>query len=161
VDLTPEVLAGITALDNVVAVCDFSGEPERMWRTAALIPEAVVMTGTDRTVVENVISGARAWVAALPDMWPEQVVRLFDLVASGHLVQARAQRLALDGPLRWKGARGEVQMVKFGTDYSGRYGGPCRPPRDALAADVLAEAHRDVQNSIAALVSRGLCGGHR
>ncbi|MFC3895760.1 dihydrodipicolinate synthase family protein [Lentzea rhizosphaerae] len=161
VDLTPEMLAEITTLDNVVAVCDFSGEPERTWRTAALVPEVVVMTGTDRTVVENVISGARAWVAALPNLWPEQAVRLFDLVASGHLAQAQALRLALDGPLRWKGTRGEVQMVKFGMDYSGRYGGPCRPPRDALAVDVFAEAHRDVQNSIAALSARGRCEEHR
>jgi 4-hydroxy-tetrahydrodipicolinate synthase len=160
VDLTPEMLAEITTLDNVVAVCDFSGEPERMSRTVALVPEVAVLTGTDGTVVENVFAGARAWVAALPNVWPEQAVRLFDLVSSGHLVEAQALRLALDGPLRWRGTRGEVQMVKFGMDYFGRYGGPCRPPRDALAVDVLAEVHRDVRNSVTALSLRGQCGEH-
>jgi 4-hydroxy-tetrahydrodipicolinate synthase len=158
VDLTPAMLAEIMTLDNVVAVCDFSGHPDRVWKTLALAPDTIVMAGTDGVVVESVLAGARAWVAALPNVLADHAVRLFDLVESGHLVQAQALRLALDGVLRWNGRPGDVQMVKFGMDYRGRYGGPYRPPRHTLSADLFAEVHRDMRSSLTAL---GLGPGHR
>ena len=151
VDLTPAMLAEIVSLDNVVAVCDFSGRPDRVWKTLALAPDTIVMAGTDGTVVESLLSGARAWIAALPNLLADHAVRLFELVQSGHLVQAQALRLALDGLLRWNGRPGDVQRVKSGMDYCGRYGGPCRPPRHALSAALFAEVHRDVLSSLTAL----------
>lgn len=151
IDLGPAMLAEISALPNVVAVCDFSGEVDRVWKTLALAPEVTVIAGTDGVVVESVLSGASAWIAALPNVFPSQTVRLFDLLVSGRMVEAQRLRLALDGPLRWKNRRGNVQMIKFGVDYVGGYGGPCRPPRQALSVDVLAGVHHEVRSTLKAL----------
>lgn len=151
VDLVPAMLAEISSLPNVVAVCDFSGEVDRAWKTLALAPEVTMIAGADGVVVESVLSGARAWIAALPNVFPQQTAQLFDLLVSGRIVEAQRLRLALDGPLRWKSRPGNVQMIKFGMDYRGGYGGPCRPPRQALALDVLASVHREVRGTLKAL----------
>lgn len=145
IDLRPSMLAEIASIDNVVAVCDLSGEAGRVPRTCELAPSVAVFAGMDSMVVENLLCGARGWVGALPNVFPRDCVRLFDLVESGHLVQAQEIREILGGPLRWEVRAEFVQMIKFGMDYRGRFGGPCRPPRHNLPAELVAAAHRDVQ----------------
>ncbi|WP_330277119.1 dihydrodipicolinate synthase family protein [Lentzea sp. NBC_00516] len=145
IDLRPSVLAEIAAMDNVVGVSDSSGDLGRLHRIRRLAPTVKVFAGGDLTVVENLLSGAEGWVAALPNVFPGDCVRLFDLIASGHLVEAQELREVLAASLRWESRSTFVQMIKFGMDYRGRYGGPCRPPRHPLPAEFVADAHRDVQ----------------
>lgn len=105
-------------------------------------------------MVENLLSGAEGWVAALPNVIPGDCVRLFDLIASGHLVEAQESREVLAASLRWESRATFVQTIKFGMDFQGRYGGPCRPPRHTLPVELVAESRRDVQGG------RRPCGPH-
>lgn len=148
VDLSPATLAELAAFDNVVGVCDFSGDVTKIWRTQALAPGAAVLTGGDTIVVDSLLSGARGWIGALPNVFPEQSVALADLLASGRLVEAEALRCALDGPLRWYERPVVVQMIKFAMDYCGLYGGPYRPPRHELAARLLSQVRHDVRSAV-------------
>ncbi|RAS66941.1 4-hydroxy-tetrahydrodipicolinate synthase [Lentzea atacamensis] len=148
VDLSPAILAELSALDNVVGICDFSGDVTRIWKTLALAPGTAVITGGDTIVVDSLLSGACGWIGALPNVFPEQAVQLADLLASGLLVEAEALRCALDGPLRWYKRPAVVQMVKFAMDYCGLYGGPYRPPRHGLAAKMLSQVRHEVRSAV-------------
>lgn len=148
VDLCPSALAEISAMDNVVGVCDFSGDVTKVWKTLALAPGTAVITGGDRIVVDSLLSGACGWIGALPNVFPSQAVQLAELLASGRLVEAEALRCALDGPLRWYQRPTAVQMIKFAMDYCGLYGGPYRPPRHGLAAKLLSQVRHDVRSAV-------------
>ena len=53
VDLTPELLAEIARLDNVVAVKEFSGDVRRVLRIKELVPGLEVIGGADDVVLES------------------------------------------------------------------------------------------------------------
>jgi dihydrodipicolinate synthase/N-acetylneuraminate lyase len=42
-----------------------------------------------------------------------------------------------------------VQAIKLSMDLVGRYGGPCRPPREALLPEQEARVRRDTEAAIA------------
>jgi 1-pyrroline-4-hydroxy-2-carboxylate deaminase len=57
---------------------------------------------------------------------------------------------SLVGAFRWDSRTEFVQAIKYGMDYVGRYGGPCRPPRGPLSADQLAILDADMRRAVGA-----------
>ena len=143
IDLTPEVIAQIAAaVPGIVAVKECSGDARRI---AALLgrTELEVLVGGDDWALEGLAAGATGWVAGVANIAPAECVQLMDLVEQGRLPEAREvyQRLLPLGRLDmtpWL-----VQYFKGAMDAVGLTGGPCRPPRQRLAAEqqaILAEA---------------------
>jgi dihydrodipicolinate synthase/N-acetylneuraminate lyase len=128
VDLTPALLAEIAQLDNVVAVKEFS----------------------DDVLVESVLMGATGWFAGFPNVFPAESVRLFSLALQGKVDDARAMYASLVGAFRWDSRTEFVQAIKYGMDYVGRYGGPCRPPRGPLSGEQLAILDADMRRAVGA-----------
>ncbi|CAM3329749.1 dihydrodipicolinate synthase family protein [Kibdelosporangium persicum] len=148
VDLTPAVLAEIAQLDNVVAVKEFSGDVRRVTEIRDLAPNLTVVAGADDVLVESVLMGATGWFAGFPNVFPAESVRLFTLALEGKLADARALYESLVGAFRWDSRTEFVQAIKFGMDFVGRYGGPCRPPRGPLSADQLAVLEADMRRAV-------------
>jgi len=143
IDLTPEVIAQIAAaVPGVVAVKECSGDARRI---AALLgrTDLEILVGGDDWALEGLAAGATGWVAGVANIAPAECVQLMDLVEQGRLPEAREvyQRLLPLGRLDmtpWL-----VQYFKGAMDAVGLTGGPCRPPRQPLAAEqqaILAEA---------------------
>jgi 4-hydroxy-tetrahydrodipicolinate synthase len=143
IDLTPDVIAQIAAaVPGVVAVKECSGDARRI---AALLgrTELEILVGGDDWALEGLAAGATGWVAGVANIAPAECVQLMDLVEQGRLPEAREvyQRLLPLGRLDmtpWL-----VQYFKGAMDAVGLTGGPCRPPRQPLAAAqqaILAEA---------------------
>jgi 1-pyrroline-4-hydroxy-2-carboxylate deaminase len=143
IDLTPDVIAEIaTRVPGVVAVKECSGDARRI---AALLgrTELEILVGGDDWALEGLAAGATGWVAGVANIAPGECVQLMDLVEQGRLPEARElyQRLLPLGRLDmtpWL-----VQYFKGAMDAVGLTGGPCRPPRQPLAAEqqaILAQA---------------------
>ncbi|MCR6483094.1 dihydrodipicolinate synthase family protein [Amycolatopsis sp. OK19-0408] len=138
VDLTPDLLAEVAQIDNVVAVKEFSGDVRRVLEIRERAPELAVISGADDVVVESLLMGATGWFAGFPNVFPAESARLFELATAGKLEEARALYEPLVAAFRWDSRTEFVQAIKLGMDMVGRYGGPCRPPRGPLT-----DAHRE------------------
>jgi dihydrodipicolinate synthase/N-acetylneuraminate lyase len=150
VDLTPALLAEIAQLDNVVAVKEFSGDVRRVLEIRDLAPDLTVVAGADDVLVESVLMGATGWFAGFPNVFPAESVRLFSLASQGKVDDARTMYASLVGAFRWDSRTEFVQAIKYGMDYVGRYGGPCRPPRGPLSAEQLAILDADMRRAVGA-----------
>jgi dihydrodipicolinate synthase/N-acetylneuraminate lyase len=148
VDLTPAVLAEIAQLDNVVAVKEFSCDVRRVTEIRAVAPSLTVVAGADDVLLESVLMGATGWFAGFPNVFPAESVRLFSLALQGKLEDARALYERMIGAFRWDSRVEFVQAIKYGMDYVGRYGGPCRPPRGPLSEAQRASLKADMSRAV-------------
>jgi dihydrodipicolinate synthase/N-acetylneuraminate lyase len=151
VDLTPELLAEIAEIDNVVAVKEFSGDVRRVLEIHERAPELAVISGADDVVLESLLMGATGWFAGFPNVFPAESVRLFELATAGKLAEAKALYEPLVAAFRWDSRTEFVQAIKLGMDLVGRYGGPCRPPRGPLSEEHHEQVRADMGRALAAL----------
>ncbi len=149
VDLTPALLAEIAAIDNVVAVKEFSGDVRRVLEIRERAPGLDVISGADDVVLESLLMGATGWFAGFPNVFPAESVRLFELATSGELDEARALYEPLVAAFRWDSRTEFVQAIKLGMDLVGRYGGPCRPPRGPLTEEHREQVTADMRRALA------------
>jgi 1-pyrroline-4-hydroxy-2-carboxylate deaminase len=147
VDLTPALLAEIAQLDNVVAVKEFSGDVRRVTEIRETAPDLTVVAGADDVLLESVLMGATGWFAGFPNVFPEASVRLFNLALQGKVADARMLYERLVAAFRWDSRTEFVQAIKYGMDFVGRYGGPCRPPRGPLSAAHKAALEADMRRA--------------
>lgn len=151
VDLTPALLAEIAAIDNVVAVKEFSGDVRRVLEIREQAPALDVISGADDVVLESLLMGATGWFAGFPNVFPAESVRLFELARAGKLEEARALYEPLVAAFRWDSRTEFVQAIKLGMDLVGRYGGPCRPPRGPLTDEHREQVTADMRRALASL----------
>jgi 1-pyrroline-4-hydroxy-2-carboxylate deaminase len=154
VDLTPDLLAEIAQLDNVVAVKEFSGDVRRVLKIKEQAPTLEVIGGADDVVLESLLMGATGWFAGFPNTFPAESVELFRLATAGKLAEARALYEPLVAAFRWDSRTEFVQAIKLGMDMVGRYGGPCRPPRGPLTPEHYEQVKSDMERAISALRER-------
>ncbi|MFD3402584.1 dihydrodipicolinate synthase family protein [Kribbella sp. NPDC058693] len=151
VDLTPDLLAEIAGIENIVAVKEFSGDVRRVLEIRELAPDLAVIAGADDLTLEALLMGATGWFAGFPNVFPKESVRLYDLALEGKLEEARALYEPLVAAFRWDSRPEFVQAIKYGMDYVGRYGGPCRPPRGPLVPEHVAQLEQDMKKAVESL----------
>jgi 1-pyrroline-4-hydroxy-2-carboxylate deaminase len=148
VDLTPDLLAEIAAIDNVVAVKEFSGDVRRVLEIRERAPGLTVVAGADDVVLESLLMGATGWFAGFPNVFPAESARLYELAVAGKVEEARALYEPLVAAFRWDSRTEFVQAIKRGMDAAGRFGGPCRPPRGPLSEAQLAVLDEDLRRAL-------------
>jgi dihydrodipicolinate synthase/N-acetylneuraminate lyase len=150
VDLTPKLLARLYHEGLIVAVKEFTGDPRRAYEIAELAPGLDILIGSDDVVLEVGIAGAVGWVAGFTNALPRSTVELYNASIAGDLATALPLYRALHPLLRWDSKTEFVQAIKLSMDVVGRYGGPCRPPRSPLAAEIDAEIRDWTEKALAA-----------
>ncbi|MET8612939.1 dihydrodipicolinate synthase family protein [Streptomyces misionensis] len=154
VDLTPDLLAEISWIDNVVAVKEFSGDVRRVLEIREQAPGLEVISGADDVVLESLLMGATGWFAGFPNVFPAESVRLYELAVAGEVEEARALYEPLIAAFRWDSRTEFVQAIKLGMEQVGRFGGPCRPPRGALTERMREQVKADMARAVDALGKR-------
>ncbi|MFI7011063.1 dihydrodipicolinate synthase family protein [Streptomyces sp. NPDC050145] len=154
VDLTPDLIAEIARIENVVAVKEFSGDVRRVLEIKEQAPGLEIVSGADDVVLESLLMGATGWFAGFPNVFPAESARLYELATAGKLEEARALYEPLVAAFRWDSRTEFVQAIKLGMEQVGRYGGPCRPPRGPLTARMREQVEADMARAIAALEER-------
>ncbi|MGK5630523.1 dihydrodipicolinate synthase family protein [Streptomyces sp. URMC 123] len=153
VDLTPEILREVAAIDGVVAIKEFSGDIRRVPHIRELAPRLEVVAGADDLVLEALLMGATGWFAGFPNVFPAASVRLYELARAGRLDEARALYEPLVPAFRWDSRTEFVQAIKRAMGLAGRYGGPCRPPRGPLSGALLERLDADVRRALDAVAA--------
>jgi len=131
VDLTPNLLKRLSAIENVVAVKEFSGDIRRVHEILTKT-NLEVLIGVDDLAMEGPMVGATGWISGFANVLPRESVRLFDLSSEGRVKEA----LELYRPLlplhHYDAGPQLVQAIKYSLELAGRPVGPTRPPRRAL-----------------------------
>jgi 4-hydroxy-tetrahydrodipicolinate synthase len=152
VDLTPRLLAELHAAGHIQAVKEFSGDVRRAWELAELAPGLDLVIGADDVLLELATAGAKGWVAGYPNALPRACAELFRAATAGDTATALPLYRSLHPLLRWDSRTEFVQAIKVSMDLTGRYGGPCRPPRVPL----LPEQEKEVRAATEAAIAGGL-----
>ncbi|WP_244857747.1 dihydrodipicolinate synthase family protein [Agromyces archimandritae] len=154
VDLTPELIAELAQLENVVAVKEFSGDVRRVLEITERC-DIDVIAGADDLLFESLVVGATGWFAGYPNAFPKEAVEIYTLAASGRIEEARELYRHLVPVFRWDSKTEFVQAIKLSIDIAGgSYGGRTRPPRGPLAPEQEAVVRRDTQAALDYLASR-------
>jgi dihydrodipicolinate synthase/N-acetylneuraminate lyase len=151
IDLTPELVASVAAaVPQVRAIKEFSTDVRRVLHLREEAPEVQVVCGCDDVLLESVVVGASAWIAGFVNAFPEQSVRLFQLVRDGELDAALPLYSEMLPILRWDAEPRFVQAIKLAQEEVGRYGGPVRLPRLPLPDDQAALVREQTKRAVAA-----------
>jgi 1-pyrroline-4-hydroxy-2-carboxylate deaminase len=150
VDLSPQLLARLHGDGLIVAVKEFAGDPRRAYEMQELAPELDVLIGSDDTVLEVALAGGKGWISGYTSAFPKACVSLYHACVIGDLETALPLYRTLHPLLRWDSKTEFVQAIKLSMDIVGRDGGPCRPPRVALAPEQEAEVRRLTEQALAA-----------
>jgi dihydrodipicolinate synthase/N-acetylneuraminate lyase len=139
VDLTPERLARLYGEGLIVAVKEFAGDPRRAYALAELAPDLDLLIGSDDTLLELALAGAKGWISGYTNLFPRSCLDLYRAATELDVKTAVPLYRQLHPLLRWDSKPEFVQALKFSMDLVGIYGGPCRPPRTPLS-----DEHRSV-----------------
>jgi 4-hydroxy-tetrahydrodipicolinate synthase len=153
IDLGPRLLSELFFEGLIVAVKEFTGESRRSYEIAEQAPGLDILIGTDDSVLEVGLAGAKGWVAGYPNAFPRACVELYRATLAHDLVTALPLYRQLHPLLRWDFQTEFVQAIKLSMDVVGRYGGPCRPPRQPLLADDERLVRRLTEAAVAAAMA--------
>jgi 1-pyrroline-4-hydroxy-2-carboxylate deaminase len=150
VDLTPDLIAELYQLDNVVAVKEFSLDARRV-REIKDLCDIDVIAGADDLLFEALVAGATGWFAGYPNAFPREAVRLYELLSQDRIVEARDLFVEMAPVFAWDSKTEFVQAIKFSIDVAGEStGGPTRPPRGPLSDAQQTVIRRDTERALAA-----------
>lgn len=154
VDLTPDLIAELAQLENVVAVKEFSTDIRRVLEIQELC-DIDVIAGADDLLFESLVAGAVGWFAGYPNAFPKEAVEIYTLVQEGKILEARELYKALITVFRWDSKVEFVQAIKLSIDIAGQsYGGRTRPPRGPLSPEMEAQVRADTQKALDYIASR-------
>lgn len=134
IDLTPDLLARIATLDNVVGGEETTCDVRRIPAIVERVP-STPLCGADDVLLESMLVGTRSWISGFANALP---------VASMHLGEGgRDSRFNEVVPIypgvlplfRWDSVAKFAQANKLTLEVRGRRGGPTRPPRMPLTRD--------------------------
>ena len=149
IDLTPELIGKIAnAVDNVVAVKEFSGDVRRVWRIHDEAPRIDVLIGADDVMLELALGGVKGWIAGFPNALPKESAEIYNLAVEGKFNEAAAAYNAVHDLFMWDSRKEFIQAIKLAMDVVGRYGGPTRLPRLRLPAVDEAKCRVDIAKAL-------------
>ena len=127
-DLTPDFLAELSQIEQIIGVKEFSGDVRR-------IPEIQekttleIFAGADDLALEGLLAGATGWIAGLTNATPQESVALYNLVVAGKFAEATRLYRRLLPLFRYDSQPILVQTIKYCLELAGRPAGKTRPPR--------------------------------
>ncbi len=151
IDLLPPLLARLHGAGYIVAVKEFTGDVRRAYELAELAPGLELMIGSDDVLLELGIAGVVGWVAGYTNAFPVTCGELYRLAVARDVEAALPLYRLMHPLLRWDSKTEFVQAIKYSMDMTGRYGGPCRAPRQLLTA----EQEASVRSATSAAMANG------
>lgn len=131
VDLTPDFVERLTALDNVKYIKESTGDVTRISESIKRFGDRIgVFCGADLIPLESFVLGAVGWVGGIANVLPKSHVKLYELAAvKGDIPAARKFFYEIFYALQAIETSGKyTQYVKAGCEIMGNPVGPPRMP---------------------------------
>jgi 4-hydroxy-tetrahydrodipicolinate synthase len=129
VKISPDLLARLAELENIVGIKDSSGDLQVTAEYIRVAPrDFAVLMGRDTLIFAGLLYGAKGAIAATGNVAPALVVSIYERFRAGDMDGARRAQEAL-APLRLAFSWGTFPVViKEALDLIGMEGGPARAP---------------------------------
>jgi 4-hydroxy-tetrahydrodipicolinate synthase len=129
VKISPDLLARLAEIDNIVGIKDSSGDLQLTAQYVRVAPDNFsVLMGRDTLILAGLLYGVKGSIAATANVSPALVVSIYERFVAGDLEGARAAQDAL-APIRLAFSWGTFPVViKEALDLMGMEGGPARAP---------------------------------
>jgi 4-hydroxy-tetrahydrodipicolinate synthase len=128
IDLTPDFLAELSQIENVIGVKEFSGDVRRIHEIYEKT-DLEVMAGADDLALEGMQAGATGWIAGLTNVTARESVQLYNYVMDGQYEEATKLYRRLLPLFRYDSTPRLVQAIKYSLELAGQPAGQTRPPR--------------------------------
>lgn len=96
VDMLPETIARLAAVDNIIGVKEATGEMHRVkWLKENAPDDFLIISGDDHTAVELMLLGGKGNISVTANVAPAEIAQMCELALAGKADEARAinQRL--------------------------------------------------------------------
>jgi 4-hydroxy-tetrahydrodipicolinate synthase len=136
VRISPNLVARLAQIENIVGIKDSSGDLELGAEYIHVAPQTfAVLMGRDTLIYGGLLYGAKGAIAATGNVAPRLVVSIYESFKAGDSVGARRAQEEL-APLRHAFSWGTFPVViKEALDLMGMEGGPARAPVGPLTTD--------------------------
>ncbi|WP_439135594.1 4-hydroxy-tetrahydrodipicolinate synthase [Pseudomaricurvus sp.] len=96
VDMTPETIARLSAVDHIFGVKEATGEMDRVeWLVANTPDDFIIVSGDDPTAVELMLLGGKGNISVTANVAPAEIARMCELAIAGKTEEARAVNQSL------------------------------------------------------------------
>ncbi len=134
VEISLRTLAALQDVENVVGLKEASEDTRRITDIGNLCGNRFALfAGLDDVAFESIALGAQGWIAGIAGAFPEEAVRLFDLVQAGSLSDAHALYRWFMPLLHLNSSHDLVQSIKLVQETRGMGSQIVRPPRYPLS----------------------------
>ena len=136
VKISPNLLARLAQIENIVGIKDSSGDLELTAEYIRVVPkDFAVLMGRDTLILGGLLYGAKGAIAATGNVAPCLVVKIYECFKAGDIAGAQRAQEEL-APLRRAFSWGTFPVViKEALDLMGMEGGPGRAPVGALTLE--------------------------
>ncbi|MBN1323524.1 MAG: 4-hydroxy-tetrahydrodipicolinate synthase [Methanotrichaceae archaeon] len=148
VDMKPEVVAELAALDNIAAIKEASGSLPQISRILEMTAEMdfVLLSGDDDITLPAISLGAMGVISVVANVAPRKTVEMVDAALRGDLEKARSLHYELSPLVRTMFLDTNPIPVKTAYRLMGLAAGPLRLP--------LADMSRDKERTLAEMLDR-------
>lgn len=128
-DMGPEFIQRLAALPMVVGIKEASGDPTRVIRIKALLPEDfLIFSGYETLGLVSVFFGGQGWTSTLVSIEARPLVQLFELADKGDWDGAREAYRALEPLAHFLHSHPIAAVMKAALEIKGESAGPLRRP---------------------------------
>lgn len=91
VDMLPETVVRLAAVDNIIGIKEATGDIERAkWLIANVPEDFLIVSGDDVTAVELMLAGGKGDISVTANVAPAEVAQMCELAIAGKAEEARA-----------------------------------------------------------------------
>jgi 1-pyrroline-4-hydroxy-2-carboxylate deaminase len=149
VDITPEMFAELASEPTIVAIKESSDDPRRLTDIInATGDRYTLFCGVDDLILESLVLGCVGWVSGLVNAFPEESVRLYDLVVAGRHKEALPLYRWFMPLLHLDIGHRLVQQIKLAQNMAGLGSELVRAPRLVLEGAEREQVRAIVQRAL-------------
>jgi len=134
VDMTPDILARLSTINNVDYVKDASGDLRRVSDIIRLTEgKMTIFCGAEDLIFDTYYLGGMGWICVCGNIIPKEAQMIFDLIQENKIKEAKELYLKYYPLLdTLENKPKAIQKLKKALELMGKPGGPSRLPRLAL-----------------------------
>jgi len=149
VDITPEMFAELASESTIVAIKESSDDPRRLTDIInATGNRYTLFCGVDDLILESLVLGCVGWVSGLVNAFPEESVRLYDLVVASRHKEALPLYRWFMPLLHLDIGHRLVQQIKLAQNMAGLGSELVRAPRLVLEGAEREQVRAIVQRAL-------------
>lgn len=137
-NLTPDFLAKLAELENVVSIKQATQNVVEHEKTLALLGDKIpVFGGSEAFIFEALVMGFDGSSTTAATCFPQRFVDIYDAVVAGNIAEAKRLYDGLEPFRRLCEKLGHAAVVKYSSEKLGLAGGPMRLPLPTPTAEQL------------------------